>query len=453
MKKELFIDFIIILALALLPENAPAQLQQLCGGTSTTVMNSEYNLMNNIWGSGAGVGEQCIEFDPSRSYFKVIVSTHNNGSSVAAYPAIFKGCHWGWCTTKDNPMPVKLSEIESAPFNWAVTTTGVSGTWNAALDLWFNDNATGTDYNAELMIWIDYHGGATPGGTQRATVDIGGYTWDVYFAVWNWNYIAYRIVSPVDSVSFDLRDFFHDSIQRGYLYTPWYLNAIEAGFEIFSGGQGLTSRSFSTSVTEGATLPNYAPMPFTLYSPRDNATVDSLTVSFRWQPTEDPDLQPVEYIVHLSGQDSDTTIAGLTETSLDFDGSHFLQYNSSYTWYVEATDGMDTTKSSVERTFKTPNATSVDLVRQVPRGFLLMQNSPNPFNAATEICFEIENSTRIDLSVYDVLGKKVVTLAKGFYPAGSYRTVFNASGLSSGVYYYQLTTPQQQLRRKCLCIK
>jgi cellulose 1,4-beta-cellobiosidase len=451
MKRKFSICFA-VMVLMLLPMGLCAQVVELCQGASTTVMGGEYNVMNNVWGAST---PQCLSVELDSSYFKVTLSGHNNGSSVASYPAIFKGCHWGWCTTKNNPMPLPVREIESAPFTWVVNTTNVTGTWNTALDIWFDDaSAFNSDYDAELMIWIDYNGGAAPAGSRRATVEIGGLSWDVHFAVFSsWNYIAYKITSPVDSVSLDLRDFIHDSILRGYLYTPWYLHAIEAGFEIWSGGQGLTTHSFSAGVTETASPVNYPPSAFRIQSPPDAGTVDSLRITFRWQQSADPDLDTVEYLFHLLGPNADTTIAGLTENSLVFDGRKYLQYNTTYTWYVEATDKIDTTISTTQRTFRTPAAVGVDLVDQAPRRFSLHQNYPNPFNASTEIVFEIEHATPLALSVYNLRGEKVETLRNGHYQPGECRAIFDASELPSGIYFYQLETPSQSLKRKCIYLK
>jgi hypothetical protein len=349
-------------------------------------------------------------------------------------------------------MPLPVMEIESAPFTWVINTANVSGVWNAALDIWFDDlSSFGGDYDAELMIWIDYHGGAAPAGSRRETVMIGGLSWDIHFAVFsNWNYIAYKITSPVDSVSLDLRDFIHDSVTRGFLFTPWYLHAIEAGFEIWSGGQGLTTYSFSADVTETSAPVNYSPLSFRLQSPADRRTVDSLRVTFRWQESIDPDLDTVEYIFHLLGPAADTTVSGLAQNSLVFDGRQYLQHNTTYTWYVEATDGIDTTASTTQRTFTTPVAVGVDLVHESPKKFSLNQNYPNPFNAATEIVFAIETATRVELSVFNLLGKKVRTLINGYHQPGEYRSRFDASELPSGIYFYQLKTPSQFLIRKCV---
>ncbi len=451
MQRKFTVYLILILFLSMYQVQLMAQVIEICDGDSTTVMGGEYNVMNNVWGASTA---QCLEVDLDSTYFRVSLSEHTDGSSVSAYPAIFKGCHWMWCTTKNNPMPLQVKYVDSAPFTWVFNTLNVTGTWNAALDIWFAELPTGWDYSAELMIWLDYHGGAAPAGSKKATLEIGGLNWDVYFAAWSsWNYIAYKITSPVDSVSLDLRDFIHDSIIRGYLYTPWYMHAIEAGFEIFSGGQGLTTYSFASDVIETDTPLNYAPLSFRIQSPPDGGTVDSLVVTFKWQVASDPDLDSIEYILYLSGPDADTTIAGLSENSFVFDGKNFLQSNTTYTWYVEATDKIDTTMSTTQRTFSTPTSIGVNLNTQYPNKFLLHQNYPNPFNSSTEIVFEIETATELDLSVFNLLGKKLKTLRAGYYQPGKYRTIFDASELPSGVYYYQLKTSSRLLRQKCVFMK
>jgi lysophospholipase L1-like esterase len=86
--------------------------------------------------------------------------------------------------------------------------------------------------------------------------------------------------------------------------------------------------------------------------------------------------------------------------------------------------------------------TSVERVWQVPEVFLLLQNFPNPFNPSTTISYSIPVGTRHAVSllkVYDVLGRDVATLVDEVKPAGTYTVNFDASQLSSGVYYYKLT--------------
>ncbi len=99
------------------------------------------------------------------------------------------------------------------------------------------------------MIWLNSKGGLDPRGSPLATVEIAGASWEVYFhGRSDWNYIAYKKTTPALSVTFNLKDFIDDSISRGYIQPSWYLDNMEAGFEIVCDGKGLTSNSFSASV-------------------------------------------------------------------------------------------------------------------------------------------------------------------------------------------------------------
>jgi hypothetical protein len=91
---------------------------------------------------------------------------------------------------------------------------------------------------------------------------------------------------------------------------------------------------------------------------------------------------------------------------------------------------------------------SVTNEETTPKSFSLEQNYPNPFNPTTKIRYTIPNviasgamqSKIVTLKVYDVLGNEVVTLVNEEKPAGSYEVEFDASGLSSGIYFYQVKT-------------
>jgi len=70
--------------------------------------------------------------------------------------------------------------------------------------------------------------------------------------------------------------------------------------------------------------------------------------------------------------------------------------------------------------------------------FALMHNYPNPFNPTTTIKYDIKERTDVELKVFDILGREIITLVNEEKQSGSYELVFDASTLSSGVYFYQL---------------
>jgi hypothetical protein len=89
----------------------------------------------------------------------------------------------------------------------------------------------------------------------------------------------------------------------------------------------------------------------------------------------------------------------------------------------------------------------------VPHAFELSQNYPNPFNPTTQIDYSLPQRSHISLKVYNLLGMEVVTLFSGVREAGTYSATFDASRLSSGVYFYQLKADDVSITKKLLLMK
>ncbi|HMQ70590.1 MAG TPA: choice-of-anchor J domain-containing protein [Ignavibacteria bacterium] len=89
----------------------------------------------------------------------------------------------------------------------------------------------------------------------------------------------------------------------------------------------------------------------------------------------------------------------------------------------------------------------------VPSQFELSQNYPNPFNPSTSINFELPFDGKVSLKVFDMSGKEVSTLVNEVKAAGYYTYSFNASGLTSGIYFYTLNSNNFSSTKKMLLIK
>jgi hypothetical protein len=86
--------------------------------------------------------------------------------------------------------------------------------------------------------------------------------------------------------------------------------------------------------------------------------------------------------------------------------------------------------------FKYSSTVEVDLT--IPETFSLSQNYPNPFNPTTTLSFGLPVESEISLAIYNSVGELVKVAAKGIYQAGNHSINFNASDLTSGIYYYNL---------------
>lgn len=84
------------------------------------------------------------------------------------------------------------------------------------------------------------------------------------------------------------------------------------------------------------------------------------------------------------------------------------------------------------------NLIPVSVVEILPSQFLLSQNFPNPFNSMTEIRYQISKVSHVSLTVYDILGREVATLVNATMEAGEHRVVWDASSVTSGIYFYRL---------------
>ncbi len=85
--------------------------------------------------------------------------------------------------------------------------------------------------------------------------------------------------------------------------------------------------------------------------------------------------------------------------------------------------------------------------------FHLSQNYPNPFNPSTTIPYNLPGSSHVTLTIYDLAGRQLETLVNGFQSAGKHQIVWQANGLSNGVYFYRLQTEHFSETRRLILLK
>jgi len=221
----------------------PAQADtQICEQYGTTTIGNRYVVMNNRWGSSA---EQCINVTATGFSITSQQGVGNTSGAPVSYPAVYYGCHYTNCSP-GTVLPMRVSDIRS--LNSSISYSYVSGaTYDAAYDIWLDPTPKTNGVSAmEIMIWFNRQGSIQPIGSRVGTATIGGRTWEVWSGSNGANNVlSYVAPSPITSWSFSVLDFINDVRSRGAITNSWYLTSIQAGFEPWIGGGGLSTDAFS----------------------------------------------------------------------------------------------------------------------------------------------------------------------------------------------------------------
>jgi len=209
-----------------------------------------------------------------------------------------------------------------------------------------------------------------------------------------------------------------EGVISSYSYCYWRVRAINS----YGNGQWTAVRR----VKSGA----LASSPVLLIPA--NATVNVPVNSvFKWRKV----TGATSYKFLISSQSSYDTIY-LADTVY---GGLILQYNTYYYWRVIGINSCGQGNSSMVWTFITISASRIiNISSEIPAEYKLYNNYPNPFNPSTNIKYQITNNKFTTLKIFDVLGREVKSLVNEFQKAGIYEVSFDATDLTSGIYFYRL---------------
>lgn len=119
------------------------------------------------------------------------------------------------------------------------------------------------------------------------------------------------------------------------------------------------------------------------------------------------------------------------------------------------TDGAEVFASFSSPTPGTSNTIIIPIEEEMssPKGITLFQNYPNPFNPETIISFQLDKPSEVSLEIFTIEGRLVQTLVSSQFNSGVHSIRFDASSLSSGMYFYRLNTENQSLTKRLVLIK
>jgi len=141
-----------------------------------------------------------------------------------------------------------------------------------------------------------------------------------------------------------------------------------------------------------------------------------------------------------------SAISALTTQRIDRFRNNELSYNLYAGLFKDTTNG-----AGVYRLAVTVGVEKED--NQIPSEYKLEQNYPNPFNPNTTIQFSIPELSFVRLEVFNALGEKVSTLVSEELNAGNYKYDWNASNLTSGIYFYRISTNSFSEMKKMIFLK
>ncbi len=224
----------------------------------------DYIVQNNDWGVSSA--SQTLNYGPGTKFKVATQSGTGANHAPASYPSIFTGIG-GVGSTNGSGLPLAVSSISATGIStsWTFSNAGVSGSYNAAYDVWFSTSSGGDSKPSApsggyLMVWFYIPTDNQPVGSlvPNGSATIGGKTFNVWYGTNNGkpvvSYVPTSNSNSFTSWTYPLGAFIQDAATRNCsgstkcIQSSWYLETVYAGFEIWNGGAGLQTTDFGVTV-------------------------------------------------------------------------------------------------------------------------------------------------------------------------------------------------------------
>ena len=320
--------------------------------------------------------------------------------------------------TANTLLKVTVTGIESAPNAWAIQVASSQ-----------NEIKANTEYLFKTRFYVNASNGDETAKINFSTNTVGVHKYGMTVNTGEWIELSISenpVVIEQNVIANVGLHLSHDTQVNGDLIYIDYIRVIEL-------------------------VSNRLPIPTLSYPADQQENVGTLT-EFSWNLVD----SATTYRLQLSrNSDFNPTIldtSGLKSTV--FTVSNPLNENTNYYWRIMGINDNEENNSdwSNEYVFTTGVRTSLEN-NLLPNNYYLFQNFPNPFNPSTEIQYALPEASFVTLEVFNSLGQKVTQLVNNYKSAGYYKETLDASSLSSGVYFYKLTTASYTKTNKMLLIK
>ncbi|MBD3233238.1 MAG: DUF4397 domain-containing protein [candidate division Zixibacteria bacterium] len=207
----------------------------------------------------------------------------------------------------------------------------------------------------------------------------------------------------------------------------------------------------STDAPTVDVVPLYEDLTYGEFSDYAMIPADEYVLAIK--PADDSTITVAEFIADLSGLGGGTAVVFAS----GFLAPENNQNGEAFGLWAALPNGTVVEFPVVQGSVPTPINDEEALNREgnseLPTEFALKQNYPNPFNPSTSITFSLPSSSQVDLRVFNMLGQEVEALVNGQMDAGVHQITFDASNLTSGVYFYKLTAGDYKETKKMMFVK
>lgn len=418
------------------------------GATWTQQFNNPLGFGDGIKFFDANNGVYWGDPDPYPSKYWEIYTTTNGGANWVRVPKANipdadsangeYGAAGGMCTFGNNVWFTSYSGAAGTQIGvWKSTNKGLNWTVSYFAN---GSAASGSSYPA----FKDANNGVvvTLAGNIARTTD-GGATWTVSapIAGVGYRYVTYlKGTNRYVAVGTGGKSFisYDNGLNWSELTPPLNTSNLQAVTE-YNGMLWAAGAAGTILKWGGSPLP----VEFTSFS----SSVSGNTVTLKWSTGSETNNRGFE--VERKGADGQFVLRGFIE------GAGTSVGNKDYTFTdVDVTSGIYTYRiKQMDFDGRYAYSDEIEVDVTTPAEFELAQNYPNPFNPSTAIKYSIKFDGPVSLKVYDNLGTQVAELVNEVQKSGTYTVNFNASGLSSGVYFYSISAPGFSATKKLTILK
>ena len=286
--------------------------------------------------------------------------------------------------------------------------------------------------NPALGYWNGWSSDVSNNGTVVGHIDEGFFTYRASIKLAQWQYSALLQSYLIDSLGVTGID-------------DWYFiynRCISADGKVFAGEMANNAFPFG-----GAgfiiRINTVVPVEFTSFTANTNANA----VTLNWSTATETNNSGFE--IERKSTNSDWLKIGFIAGS----GTTSEIRNYSFTDNSINSGSYSYRLKQIDFNGQFEYSNTIEVVTNIPAQYSLDQNYPNPFNPATKIRFVLPEASIVKLTVYNALGEEVTNLVNELFDAGSHEIVFNASNLTSGIYFVRMESGSFVSNRKITLMK